>query len=57
MFPESQLKIQEKAYQIWEAEGCPENRELDHWVQAEKQINGKISKSKSNRAPQAKKPA
>ena len=57
MFPESQLKIQEKAYQIWEAEGCPENRELDHWVQAEKQINGKISKSNSNRAPQAKKPA
>ena len=27
--------ISDRAYAIWEAEGRPEGRELEHWVQAE----------------------
>jgi hypothetical protein len=26
------------AYLIWESEGCPVDRDLDHWFQAEHQL-------------------
>lgn len=31
--------IHERAYQIWEQEGRPEGRSLDHWLQAELEAN------------------
>jgi Protein of unknown function (DUF2934) len=31
--------IRERAYAIWEEEGRPEGRHLDHWVRAEAEIN------------------
>jgi hypothetical protein len=31
-------RIQLRAYQIWEQEGRPEGRQLEHWRQAEQQI-------------------
>jgi hypothetical protein len=32
------LRIRERAYQIWEQEGRPEGRHLDHWLEAEHQL-------------------
>lgn len=29
-------KIREKAYHLWESQGRPEGRALDHWVDAER---------------------
>lgn len=34
----SEQKIREHAYAIWQSEGCPHGRDLDHWLAAERQI-------------------
>lgn len=31
-------RLQQRAYEIWEAEGCPEGRDIDHWIQAEREL-------------------
>jgi len=31
-------RIRERSYQIWEQEGRPEGRDLDHWLQAEREL-------------------
>jgi Protein of unknown function (DUF2934) len=31
-------RIRERSYQIWEQEGRPEGRHLDHWIQAEHEL-------------------
>jgi hypothetical protein len=36
-------RIRERSYQIWEQEGRPEGRHLDHWLQAEHELNVEIS--------------
>ncbi len=36
MFSHSQ--IADRAYEIWLKEGRPKDRELDHWLEAERQI-------------------
>jgi len=38
MDPELRQKIEERAYALWEANGRPEGRALDHWLQAEQEI-------------------
>ena len=30
--------IRERAYQIWQREGCPHGRDFDHWVQAQVEL-------------------
>jgi Protein of unknown function (DUF2934) len=30
--------IRERAYRIWEAEGRPDGKELDHWLRAEAEV-------------------
>ena len=35
----SEQAIRERAYAIWEEEGRPEARHLDHWLRAEAEIN------------------
>lgn len=30
--------IEERAYQIWEEEGCPDGKHLDHWLRAEREV-------------------
>ncbi|MCW2248048.1 flagellar biosynthesis regulator FlaF [Azospirillum fermentarium] len=35
--------IQERAYQIWEAQGRPEGRAMDHWIQAEEEIRAELA--------------
>ena len=56
---EREQAIRERAYAIWEREGCPEGRSLAHWPQAEAEIgpetmagitdNGKVVKSSAAR--------
>ena len=31
-------KIAIRAYEIWEASGCPANADLQHWLQAETEL-------------------
>jgi hypothetical protein len=31
-------RIRERAYQLWEQEGRPEGRHMDHWLQAEREL-------------------
>jgi len=33
-----QTAIRERAQELWEAEGRPEGRALDHWLKAEREI-------------------
>lgn len=32
------MKIEQRAHQMWLDEGCPDNRAMDHWLQAEKEV-------------------
>jgi hypothetical protein len=36
--PELRHRIEERAYALWEANGRPEGRDLDYWLQAEQEI-------------------
>lgn len=31
-------RIRQRAYELWEADGQPEGRELEHWLQAEQEL-------------------
>ncbi|HEU4686119.1 MAG TPA: DUF2934 domain-containing protein [Nitrospira sp.] len=33
-------KIQERAYALYQACGCQQGHELDHWLEAERQVKG-----------------
>ena len=37
------LWIRERAYWLWEEEGRPEGRELDHWDRASREIAGRAA--------------
>jgi hypothetical protein len=39
--PASPDQIACLAYEIWQQQGRPQGRELDHWIQAEHQLNGR----------------
>jgi len=30
--------ISRRAYEIWQAEGCPQGRDAEHWYQAEQEL-------------------
>ena len=36
----STRKIAERAYHLWEKEGCPQGCDLDHWLRAEADHHG-----------------
>ena len=36
-------QIRERAYELWQADGCPEGRELDYWLRAEAELKGDAS--------------
>jgi hypothetical protein len=36
--PDHESVIRERAHAIWEREGRPEGRELDHWLTAEREL-------------------
>jgi hypothetical protein len=35
-----EAQIRERAYAIWQQEGCPHGREWDHWVRAAGELSG-----------------
>jgi hypothetical protein len=37
--------VRERAYEIWENEGRPHGRDLEHWLSAEQQVSGKNSEA------------
>ena len=39
-------RILNKAYELWEAEGRPTGRDMEHWFQAEILISQELSKAK-----------
>jgi len=40
-------KIAARAYEIWEAEGRPEGRDLDHWIKAASEVTPAKPKKKA----------
>ena len=34
-------RIRERAYELWEREGRPHGRHVDHWMQAEREVGGR----------------
>ena len=37
---ELQGRIAERAKEIWREEGCPQGKDLEHWVRAEREVLG-----------------
>lgn len=35
-------RVQLRAYELWEAEGRPTGREVEHWLRAEAEVRGQI---------------
>ena len=33
----------QRAYEIWQKEGCPHGQDIKHWLAAEREINGKAA--------------
>lgn len=51
--------VRERAYLIWETEGRPDGRDLEHWLQAERELalrNGGPKVEKPKRRSPARKP-
>lgn len=38
MTQEQEDRVRQRAYEIWEREGCPDDQDLDHWLQAEREM-------------------
>lgn len=41
-----QQNIQQKAYEIWQASGQPDDKALEHWLQAEREVDAGLPKPK-----------
>ena len=58
--PDTTVRIREIAYRLWEDEGRPADRHLEHWATAERMANmGELAKSSpiQKRAPKPRKRA
>jgi hypothetical protein len=40
-----QQKISERAYALWQREGCPHGRDMDHWLKAEREVSAENGKA------------
>ena len=38
--PPAPEEIAARAYALWQESGCPAGRDLDHWLQAERELRG-----------------
>jgi hypothetical protein len=50
-------QIARRAYEIWEQEGCPEGRDHDHWLAAERQVLGLVERQEMPAAARTANPA
>jgi hypothetical protein len=48
-------KIRQRAFEIWEAEGCPDGRDVEHWKRAEAEVAA--AEEAQVEAPKAKRTA
>ncbi|MTJ79831.1 MAG: DUF2934 domain-containing protein [Telmatospirillum sp.] len=48
-----QDRIRSRAFEIWQAEGCPEGRDVEHWLKAEEEVssNGRHAAAEPAPAP------
>jgi hypothetical protein len=52
MQPKSDSTIEQRAYEIWEAEGRPEGKHLEHWEQAARELGIALPEAaKAKKAP------
>lgn len=56
--PRNDEDIRQIAYQLWQDEGCPDGRHLEHWVKAESvwQARQAVTEPDPQPTPQAKRP-
>ena len=50
-------QICERAYEIWEREGKPLNKDCDHWLQAEEELRAEGLKKQKGRKITSRDPA
>lgn len=48
---EQNIQIGKRAYQIWEEEGRPEGRDVEHWLRAEAELQAATSSMRGDDAP------
>ena len=36
--------IAKRAYEIWQAQGCPEGRDAENWYQAERELRARLAR-------------
>lgn len=48
--PELRAEIEKRAYEIWLNEGGDHGSDLDHWLRAERELNGQPSTPKETSA-------
>lgn len=46
-----EVTIRTRAYQLWEAEGKPDSRDLDHWLRAKTELTAGTRKFAAKDAP------
>lgn len=51
MTPDQYGEIARRAYSLWEVEGRPIGRELDHWLRAEAEVRGAPAESTDEMPP------
>ena len=47
----TEAEIRLLAHQIWEAEGCSDDRQLRHWYRAEAMLKERVSDERSPETP------
>ncbi|MDR3441176.1 DUF2934 domain-containing protein [Telmatospirillum sp.] len=47
-----QERIRNRAFEIWQSEGCPEGRDVEHWQRAEEELTAeaKLSEAPAKKA-------
>lgn len=55
--PDREAEIAKRAYAIWELEGRPKGRDIEHWLRAEAELDeAKPAKQRRTRADRARRP-
>jgi hypothetical protein len=49
--------VAKRAFEIWEREGRPEGRDMEHWLQAENELQNEAGKKQKGRRSPSKEPA
>lgn len=57
MSDDRQAKIEKRAREVWEREGCPDGRAEEHWRIAEGEIDAEAAAARKPTKPAAGKPA